>query len=87
VVFVIVVYDVASDRTSLFLKLCRQYLTHVQYSVFEGEISQGAAEELSHKLSNMLSAGESVIMYEASGENVVTRTVHGEDPRDEERFL
>lgn len=86
-VYVIVVYDVAAERTGLFLKLLRQYLTHVQHSVFEGEISKGTAKELDNRLSEMLQPGESIILYRASGESVVDRTVHGEDPRKDERFL
>lgn len=86
-VYVIVVYDVAANRTSLFLKLLRRYLNHVQNSVFEGEISKGTAEELDQRLSDLLSPGESVIVYQASSEAMVDRTVHGEDPRDDERFL
>jgi CRISPR-associated protein Cas2 len=38
-VFVIVVYDTAAERNSTVLKICRQYLHHVQRSVFEGNLS------------------------------------------------
>ncbi|MEM6396712.1 MAG: CRISPR-associated endonuclease Cas2 [Bacteroidota bacterium] len=37
--YVIAVYDVAAERTSKMLKLCRQYLNWIQNSVFEGELS------------------------------------------------
>lgn len=49
--FVIVVYDIALEneldtsgqrRLSKILKKCREYFHHVQKSVFEGEINQGA---------------------------------------------
>ncbi len=37
--YVIVVYDTAAERNSKVLKTCRQYLHHVQRSVFEGNLS------------------------------------------------
>ncbi|MEM7574048.1 MAG: CRISPR-associated endonuclease Cas2 [Bacteroidota bacterium] len=37
--YVIAVYDVASERTNKMLKLCRRYLHWIQNSVFEGELS------------------------------------------------
>ncbi len=37
--FVIVVYDTAVERNGTVLKICRQYLHHVQRSVFEGNLS------------------------------------------------
>jgi len=38
-VYVIVVYDTAAERNSKILGICRQYLHHVQRSVFEGNLS------------------------------------------------
>lgn len=35
----IVVYDTAVERNPRILRTCRQYLHHVQRSVFEGELS------------------------------------------------
>lgn len=86
-VYVIVVYDVQADRTSRFLKLCRQYLTHVQYSVLEGRLSKGEADDLENQLSKLLEEGESAIVYRTSSEAVISRHVHGDDPREDERFL
>jgi CRISPR-associated protein Cas2 len=37
--YVIVVYDTAAERNSAVLKTCRQYLHHIQRSVFEGHLS------------------------------------------------
>ncbi|KLL11492.1 MULTISPECIES: CRISPR-associated endonuclease Cas2 [Protofrankia] len=37
--YVIVVYDTAAERNSTVLATCRQYLHHVQRSVFEGNLS------------------------------------------------
>jgi CRISPR-associated protein Cas2 len=38
-VYVIVVYDTLAQRNPQILRVCRQYLHHVQRSVFEGELS------------------------------------------------
>jgi CRISPR-associated protein Cas2 len=37
--YVIVVYDTAAERNPGVLKTCRQYLHHIQRSVFEGHLS------------------------------------------------
>lgn len=37
--YVIVVYDTATERNPGVLKTCRQYLHHIQRSVFEGHLS------------------------------------------------
>jgi len=38
-VYVIVVYDTAAERNLGVLKICRQYLHHIQRSVFEGHLT------------------------------------------------
>lgn len=85
--YVIVVYDVQADRTPRFLKYLRRYLTHVQNSVFEGELTEGTLEEVKSKLESMLEAGESVMVYRMSSEKYVERNVFGEDPMDDQQFL
>jgi len=87
VVYVVVVYDVQADRTYRFLKFLRQYLTHVQNSVFEGELSEGDIQKIKERLESMLEADESVIVYRMSSEKYVTRTVFGEDPAEDDQFL
>jgi CRISPR-associated protein Cas2 len=44
--YVIAVYDVASERTGKMLRLCRQYLHWIQNSVFEGELTEVRLREL-----------------------------------------
>lgn len=85
--YVIVVYDVQADRTSTFLKYLRRYLTHVQNSVFEGELTEGTLEEMKTTLESMLDPGESVMVYRMASEKYVDRFVFGEDPMDDQQFL
>ena len=44
--YVILVYDCGQKRVGKMLKLCRKYLSWIQNSVFEGEISEVKLKEL-----------------------------------------
>lgn len=85
--YVILVYDMEAERTRRMLKLGRRYLTHVQNSVLEGEISEGDLEKLSGEIEDLLKPGENVILYELSSDTLLNRTVYGEDPTEDNRFL
>lgn len=87
VVYVVVVYDMQADRTRLLLNLLRKYLTHVQNSVFEGELTRGDLETLRNRIDAILEPDESAIVYELPAEKMVTRTVFGDDPTEDQRFL
>ena len=39
--FVLICYDVPAERTGLYRKLLKEYLTHEQYSVFMGDLPEG----------------------------------------------
>lgn len=52
--FVIVTYDVSSKRGYKILKICRRYLTHVQKSVFEGDITHGQLESLKKQVQKVV---------------------------------
>ena len=86
-VYVVVVYDMEADRTHKMLKLCRRYLTHVQNSVLEGEITEGNLERLREEIDAVLNPGESTIVYELSSDTLLDRTVYGDDPAEDSRFL
>lgn len=85
--YVIMVYDLQADRTHKALKLGRRYLTHVQNSVFEGEITEGDLEALRNEVEDLLEPGESTIIYELSSDTLLNRSVYGEDPTEDNRFL
>lgn len=86
-VYVVVVYDMQADRTHLMLNFLRKYLTHVQNSVFEGEITEGDLEAIRNKVREMLEPDESTIIYRMSSKKYVDRTVVGEDPAEDAQFL
>ena len=85
--YVVVVYDMEAERTQKMLKFLRRYLTHVQNSVFEGDVTKGDLQEIRGYVEDTLKEGESVIIYELSSENLVDRTVYGDDPAEDKRFL
>ena len=85
--YVVMVYDLEADRTQKALKLGRRYLTHVQNSVLEGEISEGDLATLRNEVDDLLKPGESTIIYELSSETLLDRTVYGDDPTEDQRFL
>ncbi|MFY9497960.1 MAG: CRISPR-associated endonuclease Cas2 [Tepidanaerobacteraceae bacterium] len=62
--FVILVYDVGEKRVAKVLKICRKYLTWVQHSVLEGEISAANLKKLKLELEAAINEEEdSVIIY------------------------
>ena len=85
--YVVMVYDLEADRTQKALKLGRRYLTHVQNSVLEGEISEGDLITLKNEVDDLLKPGESTIIYELSSDTLLDRTVYGDDPTEDQRFL
>jgi len=85
--YVVVVYDMKADRTQKMLKFLRRYLTHVQNSVLEGEVTEGDFEEIRSGIQDRLNEAESTIIYRVSGESFIDRTVFGTDPAEEDQFL
>lgn len=62
--YVIVVYDTAVERNPKILRICRQYLHHVQRSVFEGELSVGQLRRLRSAVEGVIdSTYDHVLMY------------------------
>ncbi len=65
--YVILVYDFGENRVAKALKTCRKYLTWVQNSVFEGEITEGNLKKLKKELeSKMNKEQDSLIIYTLS---------------------
>lgn len=63
--YFILMYDVGEKRVNKALKTCRKYLTWVQNSVFEGDLTKAQYEKLKIELKKILKLEEdSVIIYE-----------------------
>ncbi|BER93134.1 CRISPR-associated endonuclease Cas2 [Atrimonas thermophila] len=62
--YVVMVYDVEEKRVNKVLKIGRKYLTWVQNSVLEGEITEARLERLKSELKRCISEEkDSVIFY------------------------
>ena len=85
--YVIAVYDMEADRTQLMLSLLRQYLTHVQNSVCEGEITKGQFAVLTEEIKEIVKPTESVILYQLRDDNWLNREIFGNDPMNDHRIL
>jgi len=86
---VILYYDVNTKRVSKMLKLCRKYLTWVQNSVFEGEISYSNLERLKSEINKIINQDEndSVVIYIFKQMYYSQRKVLGKDKKQETKFL
>lgn len=86
--FVILVYDAAQERVQKFHKICRRYLTWVQLSVFEGEVTTAQLERLLMELREVLEPEEdSVIVYVFRTRRYFTRRVIGKEKGDPEKVI
>ncbi len=62
--FIVMVYDVREERVNRVLKVGRRYLTWIQNSVLEGEITEAKYEKLKYELKNVMNEkADSVIFY------------------------
>ena len=60
--YIVLVYDVSQEdhgtkRWSKIFKTCKRYLTHIQNSVFEGEISRAQLASLQQELKQQYRSG------------------------------
>jgi CRISPR-associated protein Cas2 len=58
--YMLVTYDVEAKRTEKFKKLLRRFLSHDQFSVFSGDITEAKAIELRRELSRLMVPGDRV---------------------------
>ena len=63
--YIVLVYDVSQEengarRWSRIFKICKKYLTHIQNSVFEGELSKGQLAQLQKELKEYIDKEDGV---------------------------
>ena len=59
--FVMVCYDVPAERTEIFKKLLKEYLTHEQASVFMGDLPESEVIRLLTKISQKIGPNDKVL--------------------------
>lgn len=76
--FIILVYDFNERRVQKAYRICRRYLTWVQLSVFEGELSKAQLERLKAELKDvMVPEEDSVLIYGFRTKRYFVREVMG----------
>lgn len=81
--YVILVYDISKNdngpkRWNRIFKLCKQYLVHVQNSVFEGEISRADLFKLEYKIRSEIDQEfDSVIIFKSRNERWLDKKILG----------
>lgn len=70
--YVVLVYDISQEkngasRWSRIFKICKKYLSHIQDSVFEGELSNAQLERFKQELKGHINKElDSVILFKSS---------------------
>lgn len=78
--YVIVVYDVNVDRVNDVKKFLRRYLTWIQNSVFEGELTPADLKEVKMGLKDIINKEEDmIVIYRVPSEKALNREVMGTD--------
>ena len=82
---VIAIYDVGEKRVGKVLKLFRKYLTWIQNSVFQGDITKAKLEELKVKVLKIIDSDyDSVVFFVMRSDKVFNKQFVGKafDPFD-----
>lgn len=86
--FVIVIYDAGEKRVQKFHKICRRYLTWVQLSVFEGELTTAQVEQLKAEIKAVMNTEEdSLIIYKFRTKRYFSREVIGVEKGTPDEFI
>ncbi|MFE6727763.1 CRISPR-associated endonuclease Cas2 [Streptomyces californicus] len=76
--FVVLVYDTATERNPKVLKTCRQYLHWAQRSVFQGELSTAQYRHLLHALETAIDADyDSIVTYTTRSPSMIETNTLG----------
>ena len=85
--YYILSYDVKEKRVGKALKVVRRYLTWVQNSVFEGELTESRADALRKELATLLDFSEDSVIIFAAQKNWIRREVLGREKNSTDNFV
>ena len=91
--YVILVYDIKSDKggqkvLATTFKTCKKYLTHIQNSVFEGEISEAQLLKLKMELNSVIRDDkDSLIVFKCRNEKWIPKEFGGIEDDKTSNFL
>ncbi len=86
--YIILMYDIAEEgngpkRWRRVFKLCKQYLIHIQNSVFEGEISKADLFKLEKQIQNEINQSlDSVLIFKSRNERWLDKDILGKEQED-----
>ena len=86
--YVILVYDFGERRVSKMLKLCRKYLTWIQNSVFEGEVTELQLKEIEASARSFMNPDEdSIIIFSSRSQMFMNKRIIGAERNSTDNFL
>ena len=86
--YVILVYDVGEKRVGKMLRLVRKYLSWIQNSVFEGEITDVKLKELKLKAKEIMDLDtDSLIIFASRNEKWLEKEIVGNERSSVDTFL
>ena len=86
--YVIAVYDVGAERTQKMLKIGRRYLTWVQNSVLEGEMTELQVEQMVEAMLRVMEPGhDSLILFKNRDARWMDKEVIGVERGSTDQFL
>ena len=86
--YIILVYDIGEKRVGKMLKLCRKYLSWIQNSVFEGEISEVQLKELKMRADAIMDGEtDSLIIFKTRNERWLEKEIVGKERAETDNFL
>ncbi len=85
--YYILVYDFNEKRVGKALKLTRQYLTWVQNSVFEGELTDSQMMELKIRFAKLMNPDEDSVLIYSMNEKWLGREIMGVEKNTPDTFL
>lgn len=91
--YVILVYDIVTDNEGKKIlpkvfKTCKKYLTHIQNSVFEGNLSKPNSAQLQNELSKYIRKDkDSVVMFHTREERWLSKEFWGKVDDKTSNFL
>lgn len=91
--YVILMYDINADEKSAsvqrkIFKTCKRYLTHVQFSVFEGEISDAQLFALKTEIDRCIRKNmDSIVIFKSRNEKWLAKEVIGKNTNEDTNFI
>jgi len=82
--YIVLIYDINIDENGAkasrnIFKICKKYLTHVQKSVFEGDLSPALLQKLKHEISRYIRKDmDSVIVFKSRDERWMQKEFWGQ---------